>query len=95
MLGWTLKIELGQWEPILAPTSPNKKKNSPQVGKNHKNWGVELADVVRLSALVVQIAPAGVRVPGVAATKMDVGMTPCTEAAPTSAKTGREWKTSS
>ena len=40
-----------------------------------------MADVVRASALVVQIVPAGVRIPVVAATKMDVRKTPCTEGA--------------
>ena len=40
--------------------------------------------MVRASALVVHIAPAGVRVPGVGA--MDVGKTPCTEGAPISPK---------
>ena len=45
-----------------------------------------MADVVEASSLVVQIAPAWVRVPAVAATKMDLGMTTCT---------GHEWKTSS
>ena len=32
--------------------------------------------------IVVWIAPVGVRVPVVAATKMDIGKTPCTECAP-------------
>ena len=53
---------------------------------NDMGVGVGVADVARASALVVQIAPAGVRVPGVAATKMDIGMTPCTEGAPISPK---------
>ena len=35
-----------------------------------------MADAVRASALVVCIDPAGVRVPAVAATKMDVGRPP-------------------
>ena len=35
-----------------------------------------MADVVKASTLVVQTAPAGVRVPGVAATKMDIGSPP-------------------
>ena len=55
----------------------------------------EVADVIKALALAVQIVAAWVRVPMVAATKMDVGTTPCTEGAPTSPKTGREWKTSS
>ena len=54
-----------------------------------------MADVVKALALVVCIDPVGVRVPAVAATKMDVGMAPCTEGAPMIPKTGREWKTSS
>ena len=44
------------------------------------NW-VKVADVVKALALVVQIAAAWVRVPKVAATKMDVGKAPCTEGA--------------
>ena len=48
-----------------------------------------------LLALVVQIEPVGVRVPTVAATKMDIGVTP---PPPTEGGlkvlTGREWKTS-
>ena len=43
---------------------------------------------------VVCIDPVGVRIPAVAATKMNVEMTPCTEGAPM-VLTGREWKTSS
>ena len=41
-----------------------------------------MADVVKVLALVVCIVPVGVRVPVVAATKMDIGKTPCTECAP-------------
>ena len=41
-----------------------------------------MADVIKVLALVVDIAPFRVRVPGEAATKMDVGKTPCTEGAP-------------
>ena len=48
----------------------------------HTTSGVEVADVVEATVLVVCIDPVGVRVPAVAATKMDVGMTPCTECAP-------------
>ena len=48
--------------------------------------GVEVADVVRASVLVVWVAPAWVRTLSAAPTKMDVGMTPCTEGAPTSPK---------
>ena len=51
-------------------------------------------DAVKAPALVVCIDPAVVRVPGVAATKMDVGMPPCTEGAPM-IQPGPEWKTSS
>ena len=40
-----------------------------------------MADVVKALALDVCIAPVGVRVPGVAATKMDIGKAPCTEGA--------------
>ena len=42
---------------------------------------VEVADVVKASALVVGIDPFRVRIPGVPATKMDVGMTPPQKAA--------------
>ena len=52
-----------------------------------------MADVVKASVLVVGIAAVGVRIPVVPATKMDVGMTPCTEGA-SNDPTGREWKTS-
>ena len=45
-----------------------------------------MADVIKALALVAQIAAAWVRVPIVAATKMDLGKTPCTEVAPTSPK---------
>ena len=38
--------------------------------------GVGVADVVKALALVVYIDPVGVRVSAVAATKMDVGVTP-------------------
>ena len=38
--------------------------------------GVGVADVVKASILVVEIAAVGVRIPLVPATKMDVGMTP-------------------
>ena len=48
----------------------------------HVHWGVEVADVVKALALVVCIAPVGVRVPVVAVTKMDIRKTPCTECAP-------------
>ena len=41
-----------------------------------------MADAVKALALVVCIDPAGVRVPGVAATKMDVGKAPPTEGNP-------------
>ena len=41
-----------------------------------------MADVVKALALVIHIAPVGVRVQSVAATKMDVGKAPCTERAP-------------
>ena len=41
-----------------------------------------MADVVKALALVVEIAAAWVRVPKVAAIKMDIGMTPCPEGAP-------------
>ena len=51
-------------------------------------------DAVKAPALVVCIDPAVVRVPGVAATKMDVGMPPCTEGAPM-IQPGPEWNTSS
>ena len=44
--------------------------------------GVAVADLIKALALVVQIAPAWVRVRAAAATKMDVGMDPCTEGAP-------------
>ena len=44
--------------------------------------GVRVADVVKALALVVEIAAAWVRVPKVTATKMGIGMTPCTECAP-------------
>ena len=37
---------------------------------------VGVADIVEASTLVVQIAPAGVQVPGVAATTMDIGRPP-------------------
>ena len=43
---------------------------------------VGVANVVKASALVVKIAPAWDRVPAVASTKMDVGMTPPTEGGP-------------
>ena len=39
-------------------------------------WGVGVADVVKASSLVVYIDPVVVRVPAVAATKMDIGVTP-------------------
>ena len=51
-----------------------------------------MADVVRALALVGQVVPVQVRTLSAAPTKMDVGMTPCTEGAPL---IGREWKTSS
>ena len=38
--------------------------------------GVGVANVVKVPALVVCIDPVGVRVPAVATTKMDVGVTP-------------------
>ena len=38
--------------------------------------GVGVADAAKALALVVCIDPAGVRVPGVAATKMDIGRPP-------------------
>ena len=41
-----------------------------------------MADFVKALALEVCIAPVRVRVPGVAATKMDIGKAPCTEGAP-------------
>ena len=41
-----------------------------------------MADVVKMLSLVVKIAAAWVRVPKVAATKMDIGMAPCTEGVP-------------
>ena len=41
-----------------------------------------MADVVEATVLVVCIDPVGVRVPAMAATKMDVGKTPGTECAP-------------
>ena len=41
-----------------------------------------MADVVKALALVVCIAPVGIRVLVVAAIKMDIGKTPCTECAP-------------
>ena len=40
------------------------------------NLGVGVADAVKALVLVVCIDPAGVRVPVVAATKMDVGRPP-------------------
>ena len=40
--------------------------------------GVKVADVTMAFALVVQIAAAWVRVPRVAATKIDIGNVPCT-----------------
>ena len=66
----------------------------PLVKQECKVGGVEVADVVKAPALVVCIDPAGVRVPGVVATKMDVGKAPCTEGAPM-IQPGPEWKTSS
>ena len=41
-----------------------------------------MADVVEASSLVVQIVAAWVRAPAEAATKMDVGIAPCTDGAP-------------
>ena len=53
-----------------------------------------MAGVVKALALVVFIDPVGVRIPAVAATKVNIGKAPCTEGAPM-VLTGREWKTSS
>ena len=50
--------------------------------KEYHYKGVEVADVVEATVLVVCIDPVRVRVPAVAATKMDVGKAPCTECAP-------------
>ena len=41
-----------------------------------------MADPVKELALVVKIATAWVQVPRLAATKMDIGMAPCTEGVP-------------
>ena len=41
-----------------------------------------MADVVKALALVAEIAAAWIRVSEVAATRMGMGMTPCTEGAP-------------
>ena len=38
-----------------------------------------MAEVVEAMALVVCIVSVGVRVPAVAATKMDIGIAPCTK----------------
>ena len=49
-----------------------------------------MANVVKALAVVVKIAPVGVRVLALAATKMDVGMAPCTEGAPIDHRTSVE-----
>ena len=53
-----------------------------------------MAGVVKALALLVQIAPVGVRVPAVAATKMDIGVTPPPPRRWPNSPTGHEWKTS-
>ena len=52
-----------------------------------------MADVVKALALLVQIAPVGVRVPGSGSTENGHWGDPPTEGGPNS-PTGREWKTS-